>query len=412
MCQRYTCYWHNGEAAPRVTYNAIGLLDTSALPVLFRARFGRDPRLFRAPGRVNLIGEHTDYNQGLVMPAALDRSCWVAAASRTDGIVAVYSEDARGAAEIPVADPPERTGTWRDYVAGVIAMLNTHGVPLSGADLLIASDVPAGAGLSSSAALEVSVATALLDLAGHYLAPTVVAQLCQRAENEVVGAQCGIMDQYVACHAEPGTALLLDCRHVRHQLIPMPEDIAIVACNSMVRHSIAAGEYNRRRQECLAAVAVLASRNPEITSLRDATPDCLEDSRAELGDVLYRRARHIVTENERVERLGAALANDQRSAIAPLMAESHRSMRDDYEISCPEIDLLVESASGLDGVYGVRMTGGGFGGCTVNLVHASAVGDFVEHLSSAYRTRTGIRLEVYVSDASGHAGAFPAEWES
>ena len=375
--------------------------------MLFRARFGREPRLFRAPGRVNLMGEHTDYNEGLVMPAALDRSCWVAADSRADGMIVVHAEDMRATAEIRVGDSPERTGTWRDYVAGVVAMLGVHGVQLSGADLLIASDVPAGAGLSSSAALEVSVATALLGLAGHPLPPGDVARLCQRAENEVVGAQCGLMDQYVACHAEAGFALQLDCRTVAHQLIAMPDDVVIVACNSMVRHSIAAGEYNRRRQECAAAVAALASRDPQIRSLRDVTAEFLEDSRANLGDLLYRRARHIVTENARVEQLAAALVERRLSDIAPLMAESHRSMREDYEISCLEIDLLVECASGLDGVYGARLTGGGFGGCTVNLVHDSAVGDVVERLSAEYRARTRIRLEAYVSDAAGHAGAFP-----
>ena len=384
------------------------MIDASALPVLFRARFGRPPRLFRAPGRVNLIGEHTDYNDGWVMPAALDRSCWVAAAPRGDGIVAVYSEDARGATEIHVAETPVRTGSWRDYPAGVVAMLREHGVPLTGADLLVKSDVPAGAGLSSSAALEVSVATALLDLAGSSLPPSVVARLCQRAENEIVGAHCGIMDQYVACHAQAGTALMLDCRAVEHRLIPLPDDIAIVACNSMVRHSIAAGEYNRRRQECAAAVAALATQHPHVTSLRDVTPALLEESRARLDDVLYRRARHVVTENARVEHLASALAGRHLPALAPLMAESHRSMRDDYEISCPEVDLLVEIAHEIDGVCGARLTGGGFGGCTVNLVQAAAVGGFVEQLSSQYRARTGIRPEVYVSDASGHAGPFPA----
>ena len=387
------------------------MIDASALPVLFQARFGRAPRLFRAPGRVNLIGEHTDYNDGFVMPAALDRSCWVAAAARTDGTIVAYSEDARGAAEIHVADAPERTGTWRDYIAGVVAMLHEHGVPLKGADLLIKSDVPAGAGLSSSAALEVSVAIALLGLANHHLDPTVVARLCQRAENEVVGARCGIMDQYVACHAQAGTALLLDCRSVEHRLIPLPDTLAIVACNSMVRHSIAAGEYNRRRQECAAAVAALASAHPHITSLRDATPAVIEDARGALGDVLYRRARHVVTENVRVEELAGALAEQQLAAIGPLMAESHRSMRDDYEISCAEIDLLVELANELEGVCGARMTGGGFGGCTVNLVQAGAVGDVVERLSAAYRARTGIRAELYVSDAAAHAGAFSRESE-
>ena len=379
------------------------LVDLTAFGSRFRTRFGGSPRVFRAPGRVNLIGEHTDYNDGLVMPLALDRSTWVAAGPRSDQRIVLHSEHTGETASFTIERRPARTGTWRDYAAGVIASLASHDVPLQGADVLVASDVPAGAGLSSSAAFEVAIAIALLDVADTTIDATTLARLCQRAENEVVGAQCGIMDQYCACHARADTALLLDCRSVQHRLIPLPNDMVVVACNSMVRHSIASGEYNRRRRECRDAVAALAARNSAIVSLRDVSPGDLDSARDQLDAVLFRRTRHIVTENVRVEETGQALVEGRRDALGPLMAASHASMRDDYEISCPEIDTLVEIASGIPGVYGTRMTGGGFGGCTVSLVHVEAAAAVVQQLSSEYETRTGIRPETYVSRAAGAA---------
>ena len=379
------------------------LVDLTALGSRFRTRFGGSPRVFRAPGRVNLIGEHTDYNDGLVMPLALDRSTWVAAAPRADQRIILHSEHAGETATLAIEEHPSRTGTWRDYAAGVVAALVSHGVPVPGADVLVASDVPAGAGLSSSAAFEVGLAIALLDIAGTTIDATTLARLCQRAENEVVGAPCGIMDQYSACHAREGTALLLDCRSVQHRMIPLPTDMRVVACNSMVRHSIASGEYNRRRQECRDAVAALAARHPAIASLRDVSPEDLEGVRDLLDGVLFRRTRHIVTENMRVEEMGRALVEGRRDAVGPLMAASHASMRNDYEISCPEIDTLVEIASAIPGVYGTRLTGGGFGGCTVSLVQVDAAADVVQRLSSEYEGRTGIRPETYVSCAAGAA---------
>lgn len=375
-------------------------IDPVALSSRFRELFGTSPRIFRAPGRVNLIGEHTDYNDGLVMPVPLDLSCWVAAATREDRRIVVHSVNADETATIDIDAASVRTGAWPDYIGGVSTMLRAHGAA-QGASLLVHSEVPAGAGLSSSAALEVGVATALLELAGVPLDKTTIARLCQRAENEVVGAACGIMDQYTAAHARAGSALMLDCRSLQHRLIPLPAELRIVACNSMVRHSIAGGEYNRRRAECMQAVAKLAERDPRVTSLRDVDLVRLEEASVSLGNLLFRRARHIVTENARVIRAAQALEARDLGALGPLMADSHRSLRDDFEVSTPELDLLVEAAHDSPGVYGARMTGGGFGGCTVNLVHEDVMDEFRRRITTRYEAATGLRPEIYVSGAPG-----------
>ena len=384
--------------------SAAAAVDPGTLSSRFRDLFGGTPRLFRAPGRVNLIGEHTDYNDGFVMPVALDLSCWVAAAPRNDRRIVVHSVNADETATVDIDAAPVRIGAWPDYIAGVSSMLRAHGAA-HGASLLVHSEVPPGAGLSSSAALEVAVATALLDLAGVPLDPTTIARLCQRAENEVVGAACGIMDQYTAVHARAGNALMLDCRSLQHRLIPLPATLRIVACNSMVRHSIAGGEYNRRRAECIAAVAKLAEHDPGVTSLRDVDLARVEEARASLGDLLFRRARHIVTENARVILAALALEACDPAALGRLMAESHRSLRDDFEVSAPELNLLVDAARENPGVLGTRMTGGGFGGCTVNLVDEEFVDDFRAHMLTRYEAVTGLKPDIYVSGSAGAAGA-------
>lgn len=383
-----------------------GVKHHKALSSRFTTLFGIHPRIFRAPGRVNLIGEHTDYNGGFVMPAAIDLSCWVAAAPRDDRTVSVHSVNMSEHVDIDIDAHVVRTGTWRDYVAGVVLMLHEQGALQGGATLLVDSEVPVGAGLSSSAALEVGVATALLDLAGVSLDGRALARLCQRAENEVVGASCGIMDQYVACHARAGTALMLDCRSLEHQHLPLPAGLSLVICNSMVRHSIATGEYNRRREECTAAVAVLAAEDGAVGCLRDVDVDQLNESRELLPGVLFRRARHVVTENARVLEAAAALRGSDLGTLGSLMAESHRSMRDDFEISCAELDILVDIARDLPGLCGARMTGGGFGGCTVNLVQEDAVARFRLGIAETYFQRTGLQPDIHVvtsADAAGRA---------
>ena len=377
--------------------------QVAALAARFEALYQQAPRLFRAPGRVNLIGEHTDYNDGFVMPAAIDRSCFVAAASRSDGRLVCRSEDLNDAFDIDITAPQEPSGTWRDYIVGVAALLQARGIPVS-ASLLIHSEVPAGAGLSSSAALETSVATALLGLAGATMQATEIAQLCQRAEHEYPGVQCGIMDQYIAVHARQGTALVLDCRTLTHEYVQLPHAVRLVVCDSMARHALADGEYNRRRLDCREAVEIIGRRWSGIEALRDVTPAMLEDSRTKLGDRLYRRARHVLTENARVQAMATALAHEDLAAVKPLMWASHQSLRTDYEVSCAELDALVEIAMQQPGIYGARMTGGGFGGCTVNLVDEKAVASFTDETARAYERRLGVRPEIYVTTAAAAAG--------
>jgi galactokinase len=356
------------------------------------------PSRFRAPGRVNLIGEHTDYNDGLVLPVALDLQCVAAAEPRPDGRVVCRSANADGELALDPSSLPARTGDWRDYVAGVVFLLRERRVA-PGATLSLRSTVPLGAGLSSSAALEVAVAVALLDLAGVTMPLTDVAVLCQRAEHEFVGAACGIMDQYVACHARRGTALLLDCRTLTHRHLPLPDGLRIVVCDSGVRHAHADGEYNRRRSECRDAAAILG-----VASLRDLHTSMLPDIATRLDERLLRRVRHVVTENARVERFAAALEREDLAALKPIMRDSHESLRSDYEVSCTELDALVDVACAFVGVYGTRMTGGGFGGSTVNLVDADAVDAFREHVSAEYARRFGRAPGIYVSRAASGAG--------
>lgn len=367
----------------------------------FRRLFGQRPRVFRAPGRVNLIGEHTDYNEGFVMPAAIELGCWVAIAGREDRRLVVRSENLQETVEL---DPSaQRRGHWSDYVQGVAVLLEQRGLRLRGANLLIQSEVPIGSGLSSSAALEVATGLALLGNSGLELERMELARLCQRAENEFVGARCGIMDQFTACFGEAGHALLLDCRSLQYRALPLPAGAALVICDSGVRHDLAAGEYNARRAQCEAGVGVLARERPQVRALRDATMEDLEHNRAQLGDVVYRRCCHVVTENARVQQAAGALERGDLRDFGRLMGESHRSLRDDYEVSCAELDLLVELAGQLDGVYGARMTGGGFGGCTINLVKSEKMEEFRRSLAAGYQQATGRTAKIYVSEAASGA---------
>lgn len=382
------------------------MTNASDLLAKFAHRFGSSAALYRAPGRVNLIGEHTDYNDGFVLPAAIDFSCQVAIAPRDDRKLVVYSEafDATVEADLD-ALPSRATHHWSDYPFGVATILEKSGYRLSGANLYIASDVPVGVGLSSSAAIDVSVGYALLDISKHPIDRTRLALLCQRAENEFVGAHVGIMDPFVSCHGRAGHALLLDCRSLEFRLVPLPPNVQLVICNSMVKHQLGASEYNTRRAECEEGVRRLSAALPGIVALRDVTLAQLEQHRALLSEVIYRRCRHIITENARVHAAAAALGTGKISELSPLMAESHRSMRDDYEISCPELDIMVAIAARQPGVYGARMTGGGFGGCTINFVAAEHAAAFQQHIASEYQAATGLRPDIYICEASQGAEA-------
>ena len=347
------------------------------------------PRTFRAPGRVNLIGEHTDYNDGFVMPAAIEFAAYVEVNQRADRRLVVRSENYAETREFDLDDPePRPQGHWSDYVRGVAVTLERAGRHITGADLRVRSDVPMGAGLSSSAAIE--VATALALLRDVQIDKTTLATLCQRAENEFVGVRCGIMDPFIACHARAGHALMLDCRTLEYRLSPLPRGVKLVIANTMVRHSLAGGEYNRRRAECEEGAAFFGR------SLRDVTLGDLERERGELAEIVYKRCRHVITENARVLAASVALEQGNLPAFGELMYQSHRSLRDDFEVSCAELDALVDIAGRAPGVYGSRMTGGGFGGCTISLVQEQHV--------EAFREAAGRVAIVYVSGAVEGAG--------
>lgn len=398
------------------------MTNLDALRREFSGSFYGAPSIFRAPGRVNLIGEHTDYNAGYVLPAAIPFYTTVAAAARSDRHLRVRSTNYAETLTVPLpsagtAAHRRGEGThWVDYVVGVAQVLLAHGIVVGGADLLIHGEVPLGAGLSSSASLEVAVALALSTLAGGPpLDKITLAKLCQRAENEYVGMRCGVMDQFASVFGRAGHAVLIDCRSLEHRLVPLQAPgvqqkpaAQIVICNTMVRHHLAGGEYNRRREECEQGARALAQFEPGIATLRDVSKLALLRHEAKLDPTIFRRCRHVVSENQRVLAAAEALSAADLSRFGRLMSESHDSLRDDFAVSCDELDLMVRLAAGIDGVYGARMTGGGFGGCTVNLLRADAVSEFASLIRQRYSQATGHRPEIYVCEAAEGAAALGA----
>jgi len=378
-------------------------MNADELPERFRETFHAQPRIFCAPGRVNLIGEHTDYNDGFVLPCAIEFATRVAIAARPDQKLMVRSAEFAQAFEFDLQNLPQRAhGVWPDYVVGVAIVLRNAGHVLNGANLLVHGEVPIGAGLSSSAAIEVATALALLSLIDVKLPLPEIAKLCQRAENEFVGTRVGIMDQFVSCLGKAGHALLLDCRSLDFELVPVPEQLKLVICNTMVKHELAGGEYNRRREECEEGVRILSKSIPGIKALRDVTPEQLSSASHLMPPLIYKRCLHVVEENHRVLQAAEFLRSGSLSRMGQLMRDSHRSLRDLYEVSCRELDVMVEAAEGLPGYYGGRMTGGGFGGCTINLVASEHSEAFRESIAGRYRERTGISPQIYVcSSADG-----------
>jgi galactokinase len=376
------------------------------LKALFAERYGAIPTIYRAPGRVNLIGEHTDYNDGFVMPAALNLYTYVAVSPRADRKLRVYSENLGEMCDLELNSIPlGRVGHWSDYVRGVAGVFESSGYRLRGADLAIISDVPLGAGLSSSAALEVSTAFALLSNSQISVDLTTVAKMCQKAEHLYAEMRCGIMDQFISCHGRAGHALMLDCRSLDFELLPIPPHIRLMVCNTMVRHEHASSGYNTRRHECEVGFRTLSEALPGICALRDVNLDDLENHSHHLSDVIYKRVRHVVTENDRVKKAATALEMGDIAEFGRLMADSHRSLRNDFEVSTLELDLMVELSNGQKGVYGARMTGGGFGGCTINLVEAAHAQEVQQRLEQRYEARTGLRPTILICETSDGAGA-------
>jgi galactokinase len=370
----------------------------------FATLFSARPRIFRAPGRVNLIGEHTDYNDGFVLPAAIGFSTYVGVSPRPDGRLLIRSQEFPERFEFDLSHLPQhRTGSWCDYILGIAVILLQHGVKLRGANLLIHGEIPIGAGLSSSAALEVSSALALLSQSEADLPLPEIARLCREAENTFVGARVGIMDQFVSCMGKAGHALLLDCRRLDFEFAPLPAETQLIVCNTMVRHDIAASMYNQRREECEEGVRFFARLDPNIRALRDVSLDLLTRHAEGLPAVIVKRCTHVIQENQRTVEAARTLQNGDLARVGQLMAESHRSLRDLYQVSCPELDLMVDSAQTLPGFVGGRMTGGGFGGCTVNLVHANQVAEFAAQISERFRQSTGIVPQIYICSAEDGA---------
>lgn len=383
------------------------MVDSSLVSKRHIDRYQAEPALFAAPGRVNLIGEHTDYAEGFVMPAAIDFAMTAAISPRDDGKVLIssvnFSEEVSHDAGTLPAKPNHH---WSDYPLGVLTTLANAGIPVRGFSLTLSGDVPIGSGLSSSAAIEVATALAVLSVAGpeaRTFSMPEIARLCQRAENEFVGTQSGIMDQFIACCGAANSALLLDCRDLSFRLAPVPENIAIVISNTMVKHSHAGGEYNTRRAQVEEGVRILRRYRPEIRVLRDVTLEELMKRENEMPHNVLQRCRHIVTENIRTVAAANALERGNLKQLGRLMAEAHASYRDDFEASCKEADILVDLAVKLPGCIGARLTGGGFGGCTVNLVDAAEASSFAAKLVLGYRQATDIEAEVYLCHASAGA---------
>jgi galactokinase len=382
------------------------MVDIPDLIAAFQQRYETRPRVFRAPGRVNLIGEHTDYNDGFVLPMAIDRETAVAIVPRSDRILRVYSMNLDDSRELDL----DRLGTgrqdiWLDYVEGIASALLEKGLKLRGADIALNSDVGIGSGLSSSAALEISLGTALAASSETSIDKLSLALAGQTAEHVHVGMQCGIMDQFVSVHAMADHAILLDCRSLRSQQVPLNlHDCRVVVCNSRVRHTLASSEYNQRRQECQSGVKLLSKALPGIQALRDVSLDQLEEHRSLLPEIIFRRCRHVISENDRTQKAADALSAGDVAGMGRLMSASHKSLRDDYQVSCKELDILVESAEAQPGVLGARMTGGGFGGCTVNLIRLRSLESFCEKVSQEYQTKTGIVPEIFAVRSSSGAG--------
>jgi galactokinase len=361
----------------------------------------------RAPGRVNLIGEHTDYNDGYVLPVAIDRSILMAAAPRPDRQVVLHALDFDQRAEFSLDDiQHDAQHPWSNYQRGVAFFLQERGFELTGIDAIITGDIPIGSGLSSSAAVEVAAAYTWQVLSGFSLSRVELALLCQRAENEFVGMKCGIMDQFISALGQRNHALLIDCRTLEHEAVKLgtiarrgsvtPVSATIVVCDTMKRRGLVDSEYNARRRECEEGVRLLQKRLPGIEALRDVSVAQFERYQEDLPEVVRRRCRHVVYENERVLQSIEALKKGDLSTFGRLMNESHVSLRDDYQVSCRELNVMVEAAWQVEGVYGSRLTGAGFGGCTVSLVAGEAIERFRAHVAAEYQAATGVEPQIYV----------------
>ena len=372
-------------------------MEVSQLRKLFKEHFAQEPLLVRAPGRINIIGEHTDYNDGFVLPAAIDKEIRFAIALNHERIVNVHALNNDQNVSFSVNELSHSALSWPDFFMGVIEVLQEEGVDVPGFNCMFWGDIPIGAGMSSSAALESGVLFALNELLGLSLNSKQMALLGQRAENQFVGVQCGIMDQFASIHGKKGQVFRLDCRDLSYAYFPFSmADHRIVLCNSLVSHSLAESEYNVRRSQCEAGVSILNEQYGGILKLRDVSLSQLSSSKALIDPVVYRRCEFVIEENDRVARACMALSQGDLKGLGQLVNESHHGLQHQYEVSCPELDFLAEKARNMEGVLGSRMMGGGFGGCTLNIVEKDQVDRFTSAISSDFYQAYQQDLPVYV----------------
>jgi len=373
-------------------------MDINIIEAKFKERFNTQPTLYKAPGRVNLIGEHTDYNEGFVLPAAIDKEIIFAVAPNQTDNVRLFTHDFNDYFEFSLQLVKKSSVTWANYILGVVAQFQKAGYAVQGFDCVYGGDVPSGAGLSSSAAVECGVATAINDMFAFGIDKFTLTKMAQKAEHEYAGVMCGIMDQFASMFGKANHVVRLDCRSLDYQYFPFDmSDYKIVLCDTQVKHSLASSEYNTRRAECEEGVAILQKYYPEVSSLRSVTVEMLKKHQAEFREVVYKRCLYVVKENNRVIQACNHLEKGNLKAFGELMYASHEGLSNDYEVSCKELDLLVEQAQKHPEVIGARMMGGGFGGCTINLVKADAVENFVTAMTQTYQTQLGKTMKAYIT---------------
>jgi galactokinase len=373
--------------------------------------FGRQAEsiLVRSPGRINLIGEHTDYNDGFVLPSAIDQAIYLQVALRNDSTVRMHSVDFSENYTFDVNKPARASVRWANYLIGVVVQLAKMGYSPRGFDCVFAGDIPIGAGMSSSAAVEAGLAFALNALLGFSIDRPDLARIAQRSENEFVGVNCGIMDQFANLLSKGGSALHLDCRSLDFEYIPFEtEDLKFVLCDTGVKHELASSEYNLRRRQCETGVSVIRRHIANVRCLRDVSHEMLETFKDEMDAIIYKRCRYVLEENARVDDACRFLRQNDYESFGRLLYKSHEGLRDQFEVSCSELDILVDAASTTDGILGSRMMGGGFGGCTLNLVRYDAVSAFGENIREAYSKSTGKDPKIYECGLAAGTAIVPA----
>jgi len=377
------------------------------LSAFFEKEFGETPLCFRSPGRINLIGEHTDYNQGYVLPSGIDLFCQIAIKASNTKQFTFHAIDLGEQVVFEEGQVFEPKNFWANYVLGVKHALNKRGLAIPPFNLVIKSDVPIGAGLSSSAALESVVAFGLNEIFSLGLSKMDLTWIAKESENDFIGLQCGIMDMFASIHAKENNAMLLDCKTLEFEYVPLDlGENKILLFDTQVKHQLASSEYNTRRLECLQAVDVLKTDHANIESLRDVNLQTLNNIENQLTDKIFNRAKHVVTENDRLHEFSIAISSNNWSLAGALLYASHDSLKNDYEVSCPELDLLVDAVKNIEGVWGARMMGGGFGGCTLNLVRNEKIDEIIKEVNRSYFTAFGIVPKYYIASTSDGASTF------